>query len=172
MVGKQISIWLSTTTSELDENGNPVSKERIRYITNESYYQIREGKVVLEKYEGKHWQQVIPNAEFPAPLRLESNIPYVRAALMSVQLTYKDKSPVPVQTLESADPFFAYQDIVHPDTDQVASHMVVDQTIRRHGRDYRFETAPHPVHPLQERTQDNTRVGRDPKIPGYNDIAQ
>ncbi len=27
MVGKQISIWLSTTTSELDENGNPVVEE-------------------------------------------------------------------------------------------------------------------------------------------------
>ena len=35
----------------LDEQGNPVSLERIRYIKGESYYQIRDGKVVLEKYD-------------------------------------------------------------------------------------------------------------------------
>lgn len=35
----------------LDETGNPVSYERIRYEMGESYYQIRDGKVVLEKYE-------------------------------------------------------------------------------------------------------------------------
>ena len=38
---------------KLDENGCPVSEERIRYVTGESYYQIRDGKVVLEKYEGR-----------------------------------------------------------------------------------------------------------------------
>lgn len=37
----------------LDENGNPVSKERIRYVLGESYYQVRDGKVILEKYEAK-----------------------------------------------------------------------------------------------------------------------
>ena len=37
----------------LDEKGKPVSLERIRYVTGESYYQIRDGKVVLEKYEKK-----------------------------------------------------------------------------------------------------------------------
>ena len=36
---------------ELDENGNPVSNERIRYVTGKSYYQMREGKVIFEKYE-------------------------------------------------------------------------------------------------------------------------
>ena len=125
---------------------------------------------LLEQFEGKHWQQVIPDPAFPAPLKLESNIPYVRGVLCSVQLTYKDKSPVPVQTLEAADPFFSYQDIVHPDTQQVASHMVIDQTIRSMGRDYRFETAPHPVCELQNRTQDNTQVGRDPSIKGYTQV--
>jgi len=124
---------------------------------------------LLEQYEGKHWQQVIPNGEFPAPIRLESNIPYVRGVLCSVQLTYKDKNPVPVQTLESADPFFAYQDIVHENTDTVASHEVIEQHIRKNGRDYRFETAEHPVCELQNRLQDDTRIGRDPKIPGYTD---
>ena len=73
-----------------------------------------------------------------------------------------------VQSLEQADPFFAYQQLTHPQTDQAASHMAVAQAIRRTGRDYRFETAPHPVAELQSREQDNTRVGRDPQIPGYD----
>ena len=36
----------------LDSNGNPISNQPIRYITGESYYQRRNGEVVLEKYEG------------------------------------------------------------------------------------------------------------------------
>ena len=35
----------------LDENGNPLSLEHIRYIQGESYYQLRDGKVVLERYD-------------------------------------------------------------------------------------------------------------------------
>lgn len=34
----------------LDENGNRVSDEPLRYVTGEKYYQIRDGKVVLEEY--------------------------------------------------------------------------------------------------------------------------
>lgn len=34
----------------LDENGKPVSTEKLQYVTGESYYQIRDGKVVLEEY--------------------------------------------------------------------------------------------------------------------------
>ena len=29
----------------------------------------------------------------------------------------------------------------------------------KNGRDYRFETAPHPIEPLRTRTRDNTQVG-------------
>ena len=123
---------------------------------------------LLEQYEQRSWQQVIPQPDFPAPIRLESNIPYVRSILTTVQNTYKDKNPVPVQSLEKADPFFAYQNIVHDSTDSVASHQVICQTIHALGRDYRFETAPHPVRELQSRTEDNTQIGRDPSIPGYN----
>ena len=133
---------------------------------------LQKAAQLLEQYEGKHFQQVIPNPQFPAPLVLKSNIPYVRSVLTTVQNTYKDKCPVPVQSLENTDPFFAYQDIVHGDGSQTASHQVIEQAIRKLSRDYRFETAPHPVRELQDRTQDNTRIGRDPSIPGYNHIAR
>ena len=126
---------------------------------------------LLEQYEGKHWQQVIPCPDFPAPLRLEANIDYVRQALCTVQLTYKDQCPVPVQTLEAQDPFFAYQGIVHESTDCAASHQVIERAICHRGQDYRFEAAPHPVHHLRDRKNDNTQIGRDPSIPGYTQIG-
>ena len=36
----------------LNEEGIPFGNERIRYVTGNSYYQIREGRVVLEEYTG------------------------------------------------------------------------------------------------------------------------
>ena len=126
---------------------------------------------LLEQFEGRCWQQVIPHPEFPAPLALTSNVDYVRKILCTVQLTFKERCLTPVQQLPASDPFFAYQDIVHESTDGVASHQVIAQTIAKLGRDYRFQVAEHPVTELRERTQDNTQIGRDPKIPGYTSIC-
>ena len=126
---------------------------------------------MLEKVEGKHWQQVIPNADFPAPIVLEANIPYVRSVLTTVQNTYKGSKIVPVQSLDASDPFFAYQSLARGGEAQVASHVVIDQAVSGLGRDYRFETAPHPVSELQDCMQDNTAIGSDPNIPGYNQIT-
>ena len=102
---------------------------------------------------------------------LESNIPYVRSVLTTVQNTCKDSRIVPVQSLDASDPFFAYQGLACGEKAQIASHAVIDQAVSRFGRDYRFETAPHPVSELQSRAQDNTAVGRDPNLPGYNQIT-
>lgn len=126
---------------------------------------------MLEKVEGKHWQQVIPNADFPAPIVLEANIPYVRSVLTTVQNTYKGSKIVPVQSLDASNPFFAYQSLARGGEAQVASHAVIDQAVSGLGRDYRFETAPHPVSELQDCMQDNTAIGSDPNIPGYNQIT-
>ena len=40
------------------------------------------------------------------------------------------------------------------------SHMVTDMHIKKFGKDYRYETAPHPVKELANRNSDNTEVGR------------
>ena len=126
---------------------------------------------MLEQYEGRHWQQVIPDADFPAPIVLEANIPYVRGVLTTVQNTFKGSKIVPVQSLDASDPFFAYQSLARGGEAQVASHVVIDQAVSGLGRDYRFETAPHPVSELQDCMQDNTAIGSDPNIPGYNQIT-
>ena len=151
------------------------SDPSIKAIWEQSFEQelahLHKAASMLEKVEGKHWQQVIPNADFPAPIVLEANIPYVRSVLTTVQNTYKGSKIVPVQSLDASDPFFAYQSLARRGEAQVASHTVIDQAVSGLGRDYRFETAPHPVSELQDCMQDNTAIGSDPNIPGYNQIT-
>ncbi len=47
----------------LDKNGTPISLERIRYVKGESYYQWRNGNVVLEEYLG--FTSARHNAPYP-----------------------------------------------------------------------------------------------------------
>lgn len=116
---------------------------------------------LLQKYEGKCWQQVIPEAQFPEPLKLESNIPYVRNVLKNtVQVTSKREDYVDVCTLPGNSDFFIYQSIVNKNINDVMSHKVIEDYICRYGQDYRFETAPNPIPELQNRREDNTQVGR------------
>ena len=120
---------------------------------------ISEG--LLREYEGKEWQQVIPKAEFPAPLRLESNIPYVREVLgATVNNTACRENYVDVRAMAEGSTFADYQQQVNVPLENVMSHTVIEEYIAKNGQDYRFETAPNPVPALRDRTVDNTEVGR------------
>ena len=118
---------------------------------------------LLKKYEGKEWQQVIPDGSFPPPLSLHENISYVREILGStVQFTgcredYKKLEDLP----ENAD-FFSYQRRIAPSPDIVPSHCVIERHIKRCGKDYRFEKCENPICALRSRACDNTSVGREP----------
>ena len=115
---------------------------------------------LLKEYEGKQWQQVIPDGEFPMPLVLESNIEYVRGVLGStVQLTAKRESYVDVCEMQSGT-FADYQNQVNLPKENVMSHRMIEDYIAAHGQDYRYETAPNPVEDLRDRKCDNTCVGR------------
>jgi len=115
---------------------------------------------LLKEYEGKQWQQVIPDGCFPEPLRLESNIEYVRGVLGStVNCTAKREEYVDVCEMQNGT-FADYQNQVNVPLENVMSHKVIEDYIRRFGQDYRFETAPNPVPELRDRTEDNTCVGR------------
>ena len=118
---------------------------------------------LLEKYEKKTWQQVIPNGDFPEPLSLHENIEYVREILgTTVQFTGQLEDYVNVDELPTDANFFQYQKIINPTIEIVPSHLVIDAHIRGYGKDYRYEVAPNPVKELRSRTFDNTSVGRKP----------
>lgn len=125
---------------------------------------LHKARELLEKYEGKCWEQVIPCGEFPAPISLHQNIDYVRKILDdTVQYTTgKDNTYTKVESLGSDASFFAFQKITNPRPDIVPSHNVIENYLRRHRYDYRFEVAENPVPELRNRRCDNTEVGRVP----------
>ena len=116
---------------------------------------------LLEKYEGKQWQQVIPGGAFPDVLALGPNIEYIRGVLAdTVTLTAQGEGYAPVADLDPNADFFRYQELVNGPASGVASHRVIRDAITENGRDYRFETAEHPIPALRCRTKDNTTLGR------------
>ncbi len=124
-------------------------------------------KRLLEKVERKEYQQVVGEGTFPEPLRLCSQVDYVRDVLAkTVQITAMRESYGCVDELKPNTEFFRYQQAVNHDVNNVASHRVIDDHIAQFGQDYRWETAPNPIEPLRDRTQDNTEVGRVPGSAG------
>lgn len=116
---------------------------------------------LLKKYEGKEWQQVIPDGNFPAPLCLHENIEYVRDILgTTVQFTGCREEYEKLENLSDSADFFKYQKIIAPSVDMVPSHNVICNHIKRAGHDYRFQVAENPVCQLRSRSCDNTSVGR------------
>lgn len=133
---------------------------------------LRKAVELLEKYEKKTWQEVIPDGKFPAPISLHENIDYVRNILgNTVQFTGLLEDYVNVDELPDDANFFQYQRIINPTVSIVPSHVVIDTHIRGYGRDYRFEVAPNPVKELRSRTQDNTKVGREPDSASSTDFT-
>ena len=116
---------------------------------------------LLKKYEGKQWNEVIPDGSFPAPLCLHENISYVREVLKNtVQFTGHREEYERIEKLSDSADFFKFQKILLPDTNMVPSHNVICAHINRMGYDYRFQVAENPVSELRCRTCDNTSVGR------------
>ncbi len=126
---------------------------------------------LLKKYEGKEWQEVIKDGEFPKPLSLHENIDYVRSVLSdTVQFTSRNEDYVRVRDLSPNDEFFRYQNLVNPTPDIVPAHQTIAAYIRSHGRDYRFQVAPNPIPELRDRRSDNTSVGRVPNAAPSSDF--
>ena len=133
---------------------------------------LHRAKALLEKYEGKEWQSVISDGEFPAPLSLHENIAYVRDILANtVQYTTgRGDTYVRVEDLPQNADFFRYQCTVQPTPEMTPSHNVIEKYISVFGHDYRYETAPNPQEALRCRTEDNTAVGRVPNAATSTDF--
>ena len=134
---------------------------------------LHRARELLEKYEGKQWQQVIPCGEFPAPISLHENIEYVRKILAdTVQYTSgRDNTYEKVECLPTDADFFNFQKTTNPTVQMVPSHNVIDNYLRRHRQDYRFEVAENPIPELRNRREDNTDVGRVPHAANSTDFT-
>ena len=116
---------------------------------------------LLETYEKKEWQQVIPGGEFPELITLGPNIEYVRNILKeTVELTSLKEDYLDVSKLSPDADFFKFQTILNHDVNAVPSHRVIDEKLKRDGIDYRYQKEEHPIPTLRDRKVDNTSLAR------------
>ena len=116
---------------------------------------------LLEKYDGKVWQQLFPEGgEFPALLSFSPQKEYVREVLKSVRLSGNAETFEEVDNLPDRHRFFSYNKEVQGNVHSLASHMVIEKSIKKAGRDYRVEDKAHPVRELKDEKKDNTDVAR------------
>ena len=132
---------------------------------------LHKANELLEKYENKTWEEVIPDGEFPEPISLHENIEYVRNILNNtVQFTGDFEDYEKVENLPKNANFFQYQNIINPTPEIVPSHTVIEAHIRGYGKDYRYEVAQNPVEQLRNRREDNVSVGRVPNAAESTDF--
>ena len=117
---------------------------------------------ILYKYEGREWEQLfVGGSDFPDLIKLHENKDYIRDVIQkTVRNTGYRESMVKVSELPDGADFFKYQSKVCPSETQVASHLVIDKYIKKHGEDYRYEDKPNPEKTLRDRKTDNTILGR------------
>lgn len=156
-------LYWSCYMTECDERVKAVWEENFRT----EIAHLHKAAEILRKTEKKEWNEVIAGGEFPEPLSLHENIAYVRSVLKNtVQFTASGETYEKLDDLPKNAPFFSFQKKINPSPKDTPSHMVTASYIRKNGRDYRFCTKPNPIKELQDRTADNTEVGRTPGAAG------
>lgn len=137
----------------------------IKQIFHEHYLMevshLKVASDLLKKYENVDYKKVVGKGDFPGPLLLGTNKEYVRKVLEeTVDLTGNREDYISVSQLPRDADFYNYQDLVIKSDDDVASHVVIEKVIAKHGKDYRYEDSKNPIKDLQDRKHDNTLVGR------------
>lgn len=140
--------------------------ERIKMLWEELYDQelahLHMAAKLLQTYEKKDWQQVIPDGKFPAVLKLGSMIDYVRKVMLSVNLTSEKEDYINIDKIPDDARYFSYQDSAVGKESNVPTHIVIDKYIDKKGKDYRYQVDAHPIPELRDRKKDNTHIARIP----------
>lgn len=147
-----------------DETDERVRTLWDRHLVDEISH-LHKAADLLEKYEKKDRQKVIPVGKFPAPIAFTGcsgpNKEYIRGVLKNTENTAAILEDFTrISALPEDYEFFRYNERVNGSVASVASHRVISDYIAEFGEDYRFEEAPHPIARLRNRTRDNTTVGR------------
>jgi hypothetical protein len=142
---------------------NDETDEYIRQIWKEHFEMevahLKRVAELLKKYEKKNYLDVIPEPEFPKLLKFGENKKYIRDVLLTVGLTSVKEEYIDVDELSDGDRFFEHLSTVNQNPCKVASHLVIENFMRKYGKDYRFEEKAHPIKALQNRKKDNVIVG-------------
>ena len=143
---------------------NDESDEHIKSIWSMFYEQelahLHQAVQLLNKYENKDWQQVIPDGNFPELISLRENKDYIRTVLgETVNNTGDREGYVNVKNLPSDAPFFFYQETVNNVPEEERGHTVIEDRIEQFGSDYRYCDTDNPVKCLRDIEKDNYTVG-------------
>lgn len=137
--------------------------EYIKGIWKEHYEMecahLKKATELLEKYEKKKFEKVIPSPDFPKLLSFKGNKEYVRKVLLSVDLTADKEDYISSSKLPKDSRFFNHLKTINGDTKKVASHVVIQKYITKNKKDYRYQDSEHPIDGLKDRTKDNVEEG-------------
>lgn len=120
---------------------------------------LKKASEMLERFEGKEWKCLFPcGGDFPELLKFDGNIEYVRGVIKdSIYLTKDRESYTDSRELSTKSDFKKYNKQVNSGGEPV--HAFTQSYMKKKGKDYRFETAPHPIKELASRTDDDITVG-------------
>lgn len=127
---------------------------------NDELAHLHKAAEMLEKYEKRTWNEIIPCPEFPELLTLGENKDYVRKVQKTAYLTSDREDYVDVRKLNGDESFFKYQQKVNKNCAHTPSHNVIETYLKKHEKDYRYEDSPNPIKELRDRKSDNITVGR------------
>lgn len=107
---------------------------------------------LLQQYEGRDAESLLPAKGFPELIKFQSNKEYVRDIIASqIHLTADGNMLKPVDSLPPSHRYFEWQRMVNVEG-SAPSQWVIEHHIDRHGQDYRLETeGPHPIEELRAR---------------------
>jgi len=138
--------------------------EYIKKIWEDHFYMevahLKRASELLEKYQGIKPTKVVPNPEFPTLLSFKGNKEYIREVLKTVGITSVKETYVEAQELPDNSRFFRHLDTLNGNCKKVASHNVIEKSIQKFKKDYRYEDKSHPIKELQDRKKDNIMAGR------------
>jgi hypothetical protein len=150
-------LYYSFYQDELDTNVKSVWEMHLQ----QEIAHLHKAAALLQEFEGKDWQEVIPGGEFPKLLQFHDTRDYVRQILeQQIQLTSNGDFYAPVAKLSPNHNFFVYQGIVNQSVNTVASHKVIVKHQQKFNIDYRAESVANPIKGLSNQTTDNTTMAR------------
>ena len=152
-------LYYSFYQDELDSNVKSIWEMHLQ----QEIAHLHKAAELLQKYDNKNWQQIIPGGAFPKLLQFHDTRDYVRQVLAEqIQLTADKEQYRPVSQIPKDHKYFFYQDRVNNNIRAVPSHSVVTLHQQMFNVDYRAESKANPVQELVDRSTDNTLIARVP----------
>ncbi|MGN1060844.1 MAG: hypothetical protein ACI4QN_03840 [Candidatus Coproplasma sp.] len=150
--------WLYYSAYE-DESEEYIKKIWLEHFKMEVSH-LKTAAKLLKKYENKTFESVCGSGEFPKLLKHGENKDYVRRVLGStVTLTADNLDYRDIKRIPDDHHYFDYQKYMGK-AERNPSHLVIEKTIKKLGKDYRYQDGEHPVKELRCRTSDNTKIAR------------